>query len=121
MQQDRRGNKYPFFLPLIFAYQKSQSGFKVASASLLSVELAPDDAQYIFPHLATLGLYYPPTVLQRYQRYLKFLPPSKADNINPKDICFIEAHSFICLCIFLSLYQYYPSLSLTNGDNCIDT
>ena len=92
----------PFFLSLIFAYQKSQSlGSKLhlwtaawrwlrgcINARWLKMQITHFCAS---PH-SPLCVYYPPTVLVWYQRYLQFLPPPKANHINPlKDTCFIEA------------------------------
>ena len=96
-----------FFLPLIFAYQKSQSlGSKLhlcAAAWLRGCINARRWLKMQITHFCAsprspLRVYYPPTVLVWYQRYLQFLPPPKANHINPllKDTCFIEARLLFC-------------------------
>ena len=95
----------PFFLSLIFAYQKFQSlGSKLhlcAAAWLRGCSMLGSRCRShhfcASPHSprSPLRVYYPPTVLVWYQRYLQFLPPPKANHINPlKDTCFIEACLF---------------------------
>ena len=104
LQQDRRDNKYPFFSPSNLCLSKVPiSGFKVASVDCWRWLRGCINARWLKMQIAHFCasprsppcVYYPPTVLVWYQRYLQFLPPPKANHINPlKDTCFIEACLF---------------------------